>query len=107
MYYPDEIRDTKGYGDASTGKLKQQELELSEQFAKALVKPFHAAEFHDEYTKRVEKLIEDKTKGKVTQMPAKPRQLAPVVDLMDALKKSLAAQGKSERPKTRKLRKSA
>jgi len=95
IYYPAEIREVKGYGKTNEKALKKQEIDLAEQFAKALLKPFRPEQFHDEYSKRVEQLIASRHKGKAAPLPEKPRHLAPVVDLMSALKKSLAGNRKS------------
>ena len=94
IYYPNEIHETKGYGQTTGRNLQKQEIDLAEQFAKALVKPFHPEQFHDEHTKRVEELIESKSKGKPAPKSEKTPRLAPVVDLMTALKKSLAGERK-------------
>jgi DNA end-binding protein Ku len=108
IYYPDEIRDAAGYGKTTTKDLKKQEIELAEQFAKALVKPFRPEQFHDEYRKRVERLIESKSHGKPAPRQENAPRLAPVVDLMTALKKSLADRKGSEGgSKSKRLRKSA
>ena len=97
IYYPTEIHEAKGYGNTTAKNLKKQELDLAEQFAKALVKPFHPEQFHDEYSERVEELVESKSKGKPAPKTQKAPRLAPVVDLMSALKKSLAAGEKKRR----------
>jgi len=107
MYYPKEIHEAKGYGKTSAKNLKKQELDLAEQFAKALVKPFHPEQFHDTYSERVEQLIESKPKGKPAPKEEKVQRLAPVVDLMSALKKSLAENKGGSTAKTGKLRKTA
>jgi DNA end-binding protein Ku len=95
IYYPDEIREVAEYGKGNAKDLKAQEVALAEQFAKGLVKPFRPSQFQDEYKARVEKLIELKRKGKSLPKPEQPRKLAPVIDLMDALKKSIDSKGKS------------
>lgn len=106
LYYPNEIREAQGYGKTKVTNMKKQEIGLAEQFAKSLVKPFRPEQFHDEYSKRVEELIASKRKGKPAPKPIKARHLAPVIDLMSALKKSLAAEKKSEgSSKPKKLRK--
>ena len=88
--------------------VKKQEIDLAEQFAKALLKPFRAQQFHDEYAERVKRLIESKQKGKAAPSPEKPPRMAPVIDLMSALKKSLAGTGKTAKPnRSRKLKKTA
>jgi DNA end-binding protein Ku len=90
IYYPNEIREVAGYGRNAAKNLKKTEISLSEQFAKALIEPFRPDKFHDEYQARVRKLIDGKSKGRATPKPEKAKRLAPVVDLMSALKKSLA-----------------
>ncbi|MDP9337277.1 MAG: Ku protein [Acidobacteriota bacterium] len=90
LYYPEEIRDVSGYGKNNATNLKPPEVSLAEQFAKGLVAPFHPEKFHDEYQQRVKKLIESKQKGAAAPKPEKTPRLAPVVDLMTALKQSIA-----------------
>jgi DNA end-binding protein Ku len=109
IYYPNEIHEAKGYGQSMAKNLKKQEIDLAGQFAKSLVKPFRPEQFHDEYSKRIEELIESKNKGKPVPKPEKARRLAPVVDLMTALKNSLAGERKSHSGSraSKKLRKTA
>jgi DNA end-binding protein Ku len=108
IYYPNEIHQVKEYGREIAKNLRKEEIELSEQFAKALVKPFRPEQFHDEYQARVQQLIESKVKGRGVPKPEKEKQLAPVIDLMSALKKSIERSGKTARTsKPRKLRKTA
>ena len=90
IYYPNEIHEVSGYGKESAKSQNRQELSLAEQFAKSLIKPFHPEQFHDEYQARVRELIESKNKGKAIPKPEKGKKLAPVIDLMTALKASLA-----------------
>ena len=90
-----------GYGKNSAANLKKQEVSLAEQFAKELVAPFRPEQFHDEYQERVKKLIESKEKGTAAPRPEKAPRLAPVVDLMTALKQSIA--NKSARAKNRTM----
>ena len=90
IYYPDEIHELKEYGKSPKTELRKQEVTLAEQFAKSLVQPFKPAEFHDEYRRKVEQLVDSKNKGKALPRTEKQQKLAPVIDLMSALKKSLA-----------------
>jgi DNA end-binding protein Ku len=57
------------------------------------VAPFRPEKYHDEYQERVKKLIESKEKGTAAPKPEKAARLAPVVDLMTALKQSIANKG--------------
>jgi DNA end-binding protein Ku len=108
IYYPNEIHEVKDYGQNTAKDLKKQEIQLAEQFAKALVKPFRPDLFHDEYQERVRQLIESKSKGLPAPKPEKAQRLAPVIDLMSALKKSIAGGAKIEgTSKPKRLRKTA
>jgi DNA end-binding protein Ku len=93
LYYPNEIHDVAGYGKNNATNLKKPEIALAEQFAKGLVAPFRPEKYHDEYQERVKKLIESKEKGIAAPKPEKATRLAPVVDLMTALKQSIANKG--------------
>jgi DNA end-binding protein Ku len=93
LYYPNEIHDVAGYGKSNATNLKKPEIALAEQFAKVLVAPFRPEKFHDEYQERVKKLIESKETGTAAPKPEKTTRLAPVVDLMTALKQSIANKG--------------
>ena len=93
IYYPNEIHRVAAYGRDRVQGLTQREITLSEQFAKGLVKPFRPEVFRDTYQDRVQQLIDSKAKGMSAPKPERPKKLAPVIDLMDALKKSIA-QGK-------------
>jgi DNA end-binding protein Ku len=94
IYYPSEIHEVKDYGQNTAKDLKKQEISLAEQFAKALVKPFRPNQFHDEYQERVRELVERKSRGEPLPQGERKPHLAPVIDLMSALKKSLAAGNK-------------
>jgi DNA end-binding protein Ku len=109
LYYPDEIRETAGYGKNATKELRKEEVRLGEQFAKGLLKAFDPEKFHDGYQERVQELIESKTKGGIAPRGERQKKLAPVIDLMTALKQSIASGRRaSESPaKKRVLRKSA
>jgi DNA end-binding protein Ku len=113
LYYPSEIRDVAAYGKNNPTNLKQPEISLAEQFAKGLVAPFRPEQFHDQYQQRVKKLIESKEKGTAAPKTEKTPRLAPVVDLMTALKQSIANKGsqansrRTESARTSRVRKSA
>lgn len=113
LYYPNEIHDVTGYGKNNATNLKKPEIALAEQFAKGLIEPFRPEKYHDEYQERVRKLIESKEKGTAAPKSEKAARLAPVVDLMTALKQSIANKGgqnkdrSSEYARHSRIRKSA
>jgi DNA end-binding protein Ku len=107
IYYPGEIHRVEQYKQSGVKDLKKQEIALGEQFAKTLVKPFGPQEFHDEYQERVKELIESKAKGRAVPKQEQAKRLAPVIDLMSALKKSLANAPAAKLPKSKRLRRTA
>lgn len=107
IYYPNEIQVVPEYGKSDSVKLRKEEIGLSEQFAEQLLKHFNPRAFHDEYQSRVRELLRTKRRGKAWPMPERRQAPAPVIDLMSALKKSLAAKGLPKSPSRSNLRKTA
>ena len=90
MYFADEIRKVADYGKDDPTELRAQEVKLAQQLVESLSAPFRPEKYHDEYNERLRALVESKQRGKATAAAAQPK-MAPVVDMMEALKKSLAA----------------
>lgn len=97
LFYPDELHSANR-SETPKAKYSAKELELAKNLVEQLKAPFKPQTFKDEYRENVERLIEQKKKGQKITAVKQPRQ-APVVDLMEALKKSLrsAAPKKSSR----------
>ncbi len=97
MFYPNEVRSVPEYGVQDQVDVKPQEIELAEQLVKKLAGPFKPEQYQDEYQKRVLEMVESKTEGK--QPAGAPRKrMAPVIDLMSALQKSLNAATAEKKP---------
>jgi DNA end-binding protein Ku len=95
MYYSNEIGNIAEYGKNEDAKLNPQEVKLAEQLVQSLAADFNPKEYRDEFQERLNALIEAKLKGRsIAAAPEAPR--APVIDIMQALKKSLAASNKKE-----------
>jgi len=90
MYYPAEIRQVAEYGQRDGVEIKPQELKLAEQLVQSLAGTFDPQQYKDEYQEKVKGLIEAKQQG-LDVAATEPRRLAPVIDLMEALQKSLAS----------------
>jgi DNA end-binding protein Ku len=89
MFYENEVRKVEEYGKDGNIQLKDQEKKLALQLIDSLAAPFQPEKYHDSYQTALQGLIEAKLKGEeITEAPHP--KLAPVIDLMDALKKSLA-----------------
>ena len=92
MHLANEIREAPGYGKKEGVKLLPGEIKLAEQLVETLSEEFHPEKYHDEFEARLNNLIEARRKGKEVAAAPEPRR-APVIDMMAALKKSLAASG--------------
>ena len=90
MYYADEVRDVAEYGQRDGVATKPEEVKLAQQLVESLAADFEPEKYHDEYQARLKALVDAKLKGQEVATAPHP-QLAPVVDMMEALKKSLAA----------------
>jgi DNA end-binding protein Ku len=92
MYYVDEIRQVDEFR-TNTELVKPKELELAKHLIDSLAENFEPAKYHDTYRDNLMKMIEAKIEGKkVVETPA--AHVAPVIDIMEALKKSLAEKKK-------------
>jgi DNA end-binding protein Ku len=89
MHYKDDVREVAEYGQDAEVQITPQELELARKLVETLAGPFQPDKYRDEYQHRLQQLIEAKQKGAPVAAPEQPR-LAPVIDLMEALQKSLA-----------------
>ena len=100
MYFANEVREAPGYGDVDHVKLAPQEIKLAEQLVSTLSEPFDLKKYHDEYQERLKELIEAREKGEDIAAIPQPKR-APVIDIMSALKQSLAKRGAHAREETR------
>ena len=91
LYYPAEVREVAEYGNQPEVSVQKAEVDLAEQFMKQLTAEFDPSQFKDEYQSRVEELVEQKAAGAeiVVEKPQK-KPPAKVVNLMDALRESMA-----------------
>ncbi len=95
LFYPNELHAANKQSVPAKAVATKKELELATQLIKHLTAPFKPESFHDTYREGVEKLIEQKAKGEhIAKKPKAHR--APVIDLMEALKKSLQQNEKSK-----------
>jgi DNA end-binding protein Ku len=89
LYYPDEV-ELEREVDLSKAKLSQAELGMARTLIELLRKPFDPSEYQDRYREALEQLIEAKLEGKDVAT-APPAREAKVIDLAQALKRSVAA----------------
>jgi DNA end-binding protein Ku len=91
MYFADEVRNFGEIDKGESAKIRGGEMELAQQLIDGLTNDdFKPDQYADEYRQRVMDMINRKVEGQEVAVaaPAPPR--AQVVDLMEALKESLA-----------------
>ena len=112
MYYRDEIRQVEEFR-TDRSLVKDKELELAMTLVKSLEAAFEPEKYTDDYRENLKAMIQAKVEGKEIVEPAPAVHKAPVIDIMEALKMSLAQAKKpvssaaSDSEKTRKTRKSS
>jgi DNA end-binding protein Ku len=99
MHYPNEVRAIPEYGSKDQTKLQPRELEMATELVEKLAGPFKPEQYEDEYRKRLEQLVEAKAEGKHVKGEPK-RKPAKVIDLMQALQKSIGARKPAARSKS-------
>ncbi|HEV2112913.1 MAG TPA: Ku protein [Terriglobales bacterium] len=102
MYYVDEIRMTEEFR-TDTSLVKAKELELASTLIESLTAPFEPEKYHDSYRENLRALIAAKVEGRETVEPPAPQHLAPVVDILEALKQSIAEAKKPVRSASGKV----
>src|ERR1700709_2793526 len=102
LRYPYEVRDEKEYfDDIQDVKVTKDMLDLAKHIVTQKTSSFDPKKFEDHYEEALTELINAKRQGKT--LGPKPRPKGEnVVDLMDALKKSLASEGSPSGKKPRK-----
>ncbi|HVV45638.1 MAG TPA: Ku protein [Bryobacteraceae bacterium] len=88
MYYVNEVR--QGEEHVTGGDVPAKELDLAKRFVEAIAAPFSPEEFTDRYREQLQALIASKeTVPSATAEAPAPAASAKVIDIMDALQKSL------------------
>jgi DNA end-binding protein Ku len=91
LLWPDEVREPKLDLGEDDVKIREQELAMAESYITALSGDFEPEEFSDQYRQALEEVIEAKVAGKEVVAPAEePAPSGQVVDLMEALRRSVA-----------------
>jgi DNA end-binding protein Ku len=90
MYWPDEIREADFGGVDVSAKIRPNELEMAQTLIDNLTADWDPAEFKDEYREAMLRIVEAKINGEEIEI-VEAAPTAKVVDLMEALKASVAA----------------
>jgi DNA end-binding protein Ku len=113
LFFAEDIRPRAEIDDAvGETELNDPELDMARQLVSSLVGEFVPDEFENVYRGELRAMLEAKLEGKEITVP-EPAPVAPVIDLMDALKQSVAqatkdrgapAKGAGEKKAPRKKR---
>jgi DNA end-binding protein Ku len=91
LFVHDDVKDHAEIDSAvAASEVREPELELAKQIISSLAAPFDPAELRSEYRESLRGLLEAKLAGQEIEAPAEPAP-TPVVDLMEALRASVAA----------------
>jgi len=91
LFYADEVRGFEEIDLGDSVTFKAGELDLAIQLIQQLaVETFNHEQFRDDYRAKVVDLIEHKVAGQEVAVAAAPAPRAQIIDLMEALKASLA-----------------
>ena len=89
MFFPGEIRSAAGLlGDVPVPAPDEREVKMATVLVDTMSRPFEAERYRDQYSERMLDVIRLKAEGQEVRVPAAP-QAAKVLDLMEALKKSV------------------
>ena len=92
LRFADEVRKTNAFfGDIGSAEPDKELLDLAEELIARKTAPFDPKAFHDNYTEALRDLIEAKAKHKTVDVPEeeRPQRGSQVIDLMEALKRSV------------------
>jgi DNA end-binding protein Ku len=96
MYYPDEIRQVDEFR-TDTSMVQEKELTLAKTLIDSLMAPFEPEKYKDNYRENLMAMIKAKVEGKQIVETAAPVHKAPVIDILEALKMSIAESRKPPR----------
>ena len=102
LYYAEDIRARDEIDEAvAETEVGEPELEMARQLVASLVGEFEPEDFENEYRGALKAMLEAKLAGEEIVAPEQPAA-APVVDLMEALKESVAQAQKDKAPAPKK-----
>jgi DNA end-binding protein Ku len=91
LRFATELRNARDYAvDTGANKADSAQLGLAKQLIDAYTQPFEVSKFKDHYEEALRELVEAKMKNLPAPEPEVEKKPSKVVDLMEALRKSLA-----------------
>jgi DNA end-binding protein Ku len=103
LRYDYEVRDEKEYfDDIPSPRVNKEMVALAASILESKATSFDPGKFKNEYEAALKKLVARKAKGKTIEAPEPEERPDNVINLMDALRKSLGAAGKKGRAKSKR-----
>ncbi|PYV91693.1 MAG: Ku protein [Acidobacteria bacterium] len=104
LHYAEEIRSSASYfEDIKNGNIDKNQLALAQQLVNSFTVPFDAAKFSDRYQNSLLEIIKAKIEGS-EPIVAQRAEVGKVINLMDALKQSLAQSVAKKKPPAESLK---
>jgi DNA end-binding protein Ku len=101
LRYAYEVRDEKAYfSEISSPRIAKDMINLAEHILDTKAAHFDPKKFNDRYETALRKLVKRKASGKTIEKPAAKERPDNVVDLMDALRRSVGGEKPRARPRT-------
>ena len=105
LHWPDEIRSVEDLDLSEDIKVAPAELKMAESLVEMMAMKFEPGEFRDEYKQAFEQIVDAKVKGREDLVEAPEAEAeTTVVDLMTALKASVARAKEEEKKGGRSIR---
>jgi len=89
LYYRDEVRAVDEFR-TDTSQIKDKELDLATMLIDTLAASFEPEKYSDSYRENIRALIDAKIQGQQIVAPPAAQAAAPVLDILEALKVSIA-----------------
>jgi DNA end-binding protein Ku len=106
MYWPDEIREADFGGVDVSAKIRPNELEMAQTLIENLTADWDPTDLKDDYREALLRIVEAKINGEEIEI-VEAEPTAKVVDLMEALKASVAAAKKEPKSEPAPKKKAA
>lgn len=98
LRYPYEVRDEKSYfSDIASPRIDKEMVRLASHILDSKSSRFDPSKFKDRYETALKALVKRKASGKTIEAAPEKEKTAEVIDLFDALKRSLGQTGSARR----------
>lgn len=105
MHFPDELIEASEFSEPAGKSIGKAEMQMAKQLIDSMTSKWKPEEYTDEYSKALEKLIEEKIEhgDESEPAPAKKKKPTNVVDLVAVLQQSIKqSQGRAKEPAMKK-----